>query len=355
MKSNKEIIIINAIPNSEIKIKMLEEQIFYFKKLGLPIMIVSGCEVPVNLLNQIEYCIVNTDNEVIEKDYSYKMYSMGLHNLSYDYTVLNDCSCHFYWKNVNSTITKNIKLAFNAANILGYTHAIYTEDDNIFKDGSFDYLNENRNAIKNGQYKMAGWLGDLAHDLPMMCTAFFFADIQWFISNFTLPDKKDEWYDYNTTVKYQLHRPYEYVYYKFFEDKLNLFYDSVESYRKLVSNNTNNTLMDFGKSNRRFSEKNLIDTFFTVLPVDNDPHKSKKLVLVNTSFHLPTGKKDYTIDIFMDNIFYKQLFLPKNGWYMETIASSIESIKLSILNYGDKVISCDMNDINNNGHIIIQR
>lgn len=352
MKNNKELIVINAIPNNQQKINMLEDQIFYFKKLELPIMVVSGCPIPPHITEQIDYSIVNTDNEVIEKDYSHKMYSMGLYDLSYDFDELHDSICFFYWKNVNSTITKNIKLAFNTAKILGYERVLYTEDDNIFKDGSFDYLNENMNALRNGNYKMAGWVGELYQDMPMMCTAFFFADVKWFVDNFTLPHMKDEWYGYNTTVKYHLHRPYEYVFYKLFEKKLDYFYDSVESYRELEQRNTNSTLMEFGKSNRRFNEKNLIDTFFTVLPINNDSERKKVLFLSNKSSYLPKGEKDYHVSIFINHVFHKDVIIPPNNWYREYISNEVDTIKLSISGYGYKTIDCDYSSINNNGHII---
>ena len=358
---SKELIIINAIPNSEQKIKMLEEQLRYLKKLSMPIMIVSGCEVPTHISDQVKYVIVNTDNEVIDKDYSRIMYESGLHDLSYDHQQVGDYMCFFYWKTVNSTITKNIKLGFNAAKVLGYERVFYTEDDNIFKDGSFYYLNENMNAIRSGKYKMAGWIGNLPQGFPMMCTAFFFADVDWLLNNLTLPHHKDEWYDYDTTVKYHLHKPYEYVYYKLFEDKLDVFYNSQESYSKLEKSNTNNELMDFGKSNRRFNEKNLIDTFFTVLPIDNDPDKNKMLILTNyTHAYLPDGGKDYEIVIqFNDkknheNTF-KTLNLKRASWYYEILSADIDEVVLKINGYGVKHINCDKDYIGNNGHAIIEK
>lgn len=352
MSLKEEIIIINAIPNTQAKIQMLGEQLFYFKKLNLPIMIVSGCHVPPYISEQVEYVIVNTDNEIIGTDYSRKMYDLGLHNLSYDYQKIDKYMCCFYWKTVNSTITKNIKLGFSAAKILGYKRAFYTEDDNIFKDKSFDYLNSNMDAIRNGKYKMAGWKGELGENFPMMCTAFFFADIEWLLENLTLPHMKDEWYDYDTTVKYHLHTPYEHVYYKLFEDKSDVFFDSIESYRELERSNTNKVFMDFGKMNRRFSEKNLINTFFTILPIENQ-NNAKMLLLSNTTqLYLPNGGIDYNIDIFYDESFHKNINLSSTSWCYEIIPNHIKNVKLNIHGFGEKMLSCDINDVKNNGHAI---
>lgn len=353
MQDNKEIIIINAIPNNREKITMLEAQLSYLKKLDTPIMIVSGCDVPQEISKQVDYVIINKDNEVIEKDYSCKMYRAGLHDLSYDHATLGNYLCLFYWKTVNSTITKNIKLGFNTAKTLGYARAFYTEDDNIFKDGSFYYLQENLNALRNEGYKLAGWTGHLDTDKPMMCTAFFFADIDWMVSNFTLPHQKEEWYDYNTTVKYHLHRPYEFVFYKFFEDKLKTdFYDSQGSYVHLEKNNLFNELMEFGKSNRRFSEKNLIETFFTILAVDNVEGKPKILVMNNTTHYLPEGGKNYNIRIFFDDVFQESRFLNTGAWVYKFIPENVKQVKLIIDGYGTRTLDADLSEVFNNGHAI---
>ena len=353
MVDNKELIIINAIPINEEKIAMLDKQLSYLKKLGMPIMIVSGCDVPPKIAEQVNYIVVNKDNEIIDKDYSTKMYRAGLHDLAYDHSILGDYLCLFYWKNVNSTITKNIKLGFNTAKLLGYERAFYTEDDNIFKDGSFYFLLENINALRSGVYKMAGWTGNLDVDKPMICTAFFFANIDWMVSNFTLPHQKEEWYDYDTTVKYHLHRPYEYVFYKLFESKLESdFYDSRDRYIELEKNNLSNSLMEFGKSNRRFSEKNLVETFFTILPIDNVEGRPKLLVLNNTTYHLPVGGKDYIINVFYDNIFQKTVFLNSASWMYDFVPQNIKTVKLDIDGYGIRYLDTDDNLICNNGHVI---
>lgn len=353
MKSNKEIIIINAIPINEEKIEMLDKQLSYLKKLGMPIMIVSGCDVPSKITNQVNYVVVNKDNEIIDKDYSSKMYRAGLHDLAYDHATLGDYLCLFYWKNVNSTITKNIKLGFNTAKVLGYERAFYTEDDNIFKDGSFYFLLENINALRGGTYKMAGWTGHLDFDKPMICTAFFFADIDWMVSNFTLPHQVEDWYDYDTTVKYHLHKPYEYVFYKLFQDKIGSeFYDTKDRYAELEKSNISNSLMEFGKSNRRFSEKNLVETFFTILPIDNVNGKPKLFVLNNTTYHLPNGGKDYIINIFYDNVFQKTIVLDEGAWMYDVVPQDIKIIKIDIDGYGTRYLNTDNEVICNNGHAI---
>ena len=102
------IIIINAFPSNDNKIKMLEEQISYLKKLNIPILVVSGCKVPENIVNEIDYLIINKDNEIIGKDFYYNIYKSEIFDFTYDYISHNNDNIRYYWSNVNSTITKNI-------------------------------------------------------------------------------------------------------------------------------------------------------------------------------------------------------------------------------------------------------
>jgi len=350
MKSKEEIVIINAIPNSSDKVEMLEKQIHYFSKLNLPILVVSGCDIPQHILPTIDYYIVNTDNERIEKDYSCKMYEAGLTDLALDHEIIGNALFNFYWPTVNSTITKNIKLGFNMAKILNYKRAIYTEDDNIFKDGSFYFLNENMNALRNG-YKFAAWKGMMSEELPMMCTAFFFADINFLCNSLTLPHMKDEWYDVQVSKTYHFHKPYEYVYYRFFEQYDHLVYDCHDSYTNLIKNNENNSLMEFGQMNRRFSEKNLINTFFTVVRAPNDNNK-KILILLNKTAYMPNGGINYNIDIFYDDNFVNTVQLDINAYYHVLLSDDIKQVKLNISGYGERIIDCDINSVKNNGHVI---
>ena len=78
------IIIINAFPSNDNKIKMLEEQISYLKKLNIPILVVSGCKVPENIVNEIDYLIINKDNEIIGKDFYYNIYKSEIFDFTYD-------------------------------------------------------------------------------------------------------------------------------------------------------------------------------------------------------------------------------------------------------------------------------
>ena len=342
MKDN--IIIINAFPSNDNKIKMLEEQVSYLKKLNIPILIVSGCYVPKNIVSEVDYVLTNKDNEIIGKDFYYELYNNGIFDFPYDFTEYENSTIRHYWSNVNSTITKNIKLGFNLAKSLGYKSAFYTEDDNIWKYGSFDYIHENLSSLKKG-YKLSGVIGDLGNkEYPILFTTFMFADVEYMCENFTLPSEKDTWCDLNNVRKYKLNLAYEAVVFNLFKNQLNLINNTEQSFSRLVKDG--GELMEWGINDRRHSEKNLIETFFTVIPTNiND---DKILVLHNKSHYLKSGSKDYEIKIYYDDVLIDTVNLQLYTYNVRPVIGNVKEIKLIIDGYGEKIIKCD-HTINYNG------
>ena len=181
-----ELIIINAFPKDETKIKMLERQLSYLKQLNLPILIISGCTVPEHITNQVDYVIINTENELLDRDWTYNLIENKLSSF-FDYVRLDGVEFHFYWPHVNSTITKNIKLSFKVAKTLGYKNVFYTEDDNIWKEDSFDYIKDNLNAIKERNYKFGGVCGDQQPiNYKIIFTTFFFGNVDFICEHLSL-------------------------------------------------------------------------------------------------------------------------------------------------------------------------
>jgi hypothetical protein len=342
MKDN--IIIINAFPSNDNKIKMLERQISYLKKLNIPILLVSGCHVPDNIVSEVDYILINKDNEIIGKDFYYKLYNNGIFDFPYDFIQFDNTTIRYYWSNVNSTITKNIKLGFNLAKSLGYKSAFYTEDDNIWKYGSFDYIHENLTALKKG-YKLSVVIGDLfKKEYPIIFTTFMFADVEYMCQNFTIPSEKEDWYDLNNIRNYKLNLAYEAVVFNLFKNKLNLINNTEESFSRLTKDG--GELMEWSINDRRHSEKNLIDTFFTVMPTNiND---DKNLVLHNQSHYLKSGGKNYNIKIYYDDVLFDTINLGLHTYNIRPVIGDVKEVKLIIDGYGEKLIKCD-HTINHNG------
>lgn len=346
MDKNK-LVIINAFPKDSKKIKMLEDQVSYLKQLNIPILVVSGCTIPKHISDQIDYSIINTENDILDKDWTRKIVDSG--NGTYVCDVLKEDNFHayFYWPNVNQTITKNIKLAFNMAKFLGYKNVFYTEDDNIWKEGSFNYINDNLEVLVNNQYKLAGVIGDQNNRYPIFFTTFFFANVDFLVDNFILPHTREEWYDIDIINKFKLNMTYEGCWYDLFSDRLDLIYNSHDAFVSIA-----NKEMDWGIYDRRHSEQNLLKTFFTVMPSNQN---TKVLVLNNSSYHLKEGGKSYHIDIYFDDTFGNQVHLVPYGWYYSHISNEIKEIKLTFDDGNVKIdhyINCDWESIKNNGEMI---
>jgi hypothetical protein len=64
MSVPKNAIVINAYPNNRDKMDMLDRGVSSFKKLGLPIVVISGCDVDPNVSKNIDYLIINREKFV---------------------------------------------------------------------------------------------------------------------------------------------------------------------------------------------------------------------------------------------------------------------------------------------------
>jgi len=344
-----DIIIINAFPNNEYKLMLLVEQLGYLKKLNKPILLISGCSVPEFIENKVNYLLINTENEIIGKDFQYILEKNQIYGGVFDYTKIDSYEIRFYWENVNSTITKNIRLGFDLAKILGYKTVFYTEDDNIWKDGSFAYINNNLNKIKNENYKLSGVLGTQENSIDrMIFTTFFFADVDFFCEKFIIPINAVDWYDINLIKKYHLHKSYEHIFYKLFEEHLNLFYNSADEFDNslLEHNPKNRKNFAWGVHDRRNSEKNLMKTYFTILPSTNG---NKILVLFNQTHYLQSGAKSYSIKINFDGEYKTNVLLAPHMYYILEVPNETKFVNLEIDDYGVLDLNNSTEKVNHNG------
>lgn len=345
-----DIVIINAFPNNEEKLMLLVEQLGFLTKLGKPILLISGCAVPEFIEKKVEYLFINTENEVIGKDYSYFLSKNGIHDFAFDFFENDTMRSDFYWSNVNCTIAKNIRLGFYLAKTLGYKYALYTEDDNIWKDGSFAYIEHNLNKLKFENYRMAGVMGKQHEsDELMIFTTFFFAEIEYFCNKFTIPVNSSEWYDIENVRKYKLNKIFEDAFYYLLKDDIKYFYNSEDNFLEMLEHDSNNRKnFAWGIYNRRNSEKNLINTFFTILPTNTG---EKHLMLNNQSFYLKNGGKTYTIDIILDDIHETTITIDSGTYYAVKVPDNISQVSLNIHGYGLVNLSTSSDVICNNGYL----
>lgn len=342
----EKLIIINGYPNTLRKIEIVERQLSYLKELGYPILFISGCKVPSSILDQVDYFILNTNNEPLGKDFTFNLLHSGFWDASHVYMEFGNYSANFYPNVPNNIITENIKLGFNLAKSLGYKSVFYTEDDNIFKGDFLNFIKDKLTLIQENAYKVITVIGPQVQSNFMMAfTTFFFADIDFIVENFNFPIKKEDWYNPEIISKYSLHKTYE-----------GAFYDLLSPYQDLVLNIEPEFVklhkqehIEWGIVNRYQNEKYLIDNFFLIMPHIN---RDKYLVLFNWSSHLIDGPKSYSVEIYFDNeLIYKPNLITSGYWVVYPIPSNIQQVTLNIEGYGQKILETSFDIIKYNGSL----
>lgn len=236
MSVPKNAIVINAYPNNPEKMDMLNRGVSSFKKLGLPIVVISGCDIDPHIVKNIDYLIINREKLVLPKQY-----------MRWCNTMLNNqndlcCTCFYfphkivfsYNSNHNVTIARNMKLVFSFLKSVGVESAFYTEDDNIFHEPSFDAIRENLRLLNEGSIKMACAWGTMVDGQNMIYTCMFFTNVDFFLKHFELPTSIEGWYDLNNLIKYDLHRSYEESFYTLFEHVRDQTKNTIDEYRQWI-------------------------------------------------------------------------------------------------------------------------
>ena len=345
----KNLIIINAYPINEFKISLLEQQLFYFKQLEFKILVVSGCDVPEKLRNNIDYLILNSDNVVIDKDHGSKtFFDMKLTDTCFTCINYNHVSVGLFGKHVNVTITKNIKLSFTMAQMLGYKNVFYTEDDNIFKQGTFKFIKKNLNKLNINEYKIIGAL-DYFADNYTIWTTFFFANVDYFLKKFTIPDTKEEYYTDENIIKYRLQKPYEVSFFNIFKNDLSIFSNVKDECMNLI----NEQSLESNKNTRTRHKNWVFDTLANILMDINGKYI---LVVQNTGFFLNDDeKKDFEkleFDIYINDKHVHSDSLNLNCVYFRSVYDNEHTFKIIFKNLFEKEIKVDFNTIKNAGNII---
>jgi len=343
---NKDnIIIISTFPNTLEKISFLQEQLYYFNKLKIPVLVISGCDVPAHLNHMIDYLIINKENERLERDFTYKcIHELKLKNTAHLWISIHPAMLSIYTHSMNSTITKNIKLSFKMAKHLGYKNVFFTEDDNIFKDGSFDFIKKQFNTLNEGTFKLCTAHGHLLYGCKMLYITYFFANIDFFLEKFTIPHDKEDWYKSENIIKYGLNLSYEIFFYNLFEndiDKVLNIYDELQNLR--ASN-----YVDDGKSTRATNENWLIDNFMNVF-VDKD--KNKFLVLLNRSNEVrdQKEKKSYNVEVYFNDDLPRNVLVKQTEYVFFGLNDNIKKVRLRVDGLLDKVIDTDYEIVKFNG------
>jgi len=345
----KNAVLINAYPINEKKQQILERSVKNFKKLGLPIIVVSGCDIPPYISKDIDYYIINREKLVLNKSYLKTCSDLlgGPNDLACLTLNMNNLCAWVYYSNHNVTIARNTKLVFEFAKSIGFENVFYTEDDNVFNEESFESIRQHLEILNqnNGVKFISSWGTMVGTNTPMLFSCLFFSNISFFLDHFKIPTSVEEWYNPDTIIKYKLYRAYEESLHECFFPVKDQTHNYISEYVRL--NESKACELNLAS---RYEELNWrVNTTFTVLKELN----GSKLFfvaynyVVNTStnkeIHLRVVKDETTI---FDNV------MGPYCWYCEDVTNAN---KISFYVNDSLVKDIDLTDIEsieNNGTIM---
>lgn len=331
----KNCILINAYPNTKLKIELLREQISNFKSINLPIIVCSGCELPSDLINTIDYLIINREKHIKPAIFQKKCFLDGKGYICAYYTMGDTVIFNDF---VDPTITQNIKLLFNLAKFFGFENVIYTEDDNIFVDAD-DYLKTNLEILNNNQAKMCAVFSrfktQTSQDFSGIHTNHFFSNVDFLLDNFIFPYKSEDFVEnkYDDFVPWM---SYECSIFKCFQNHLDK-----------ISNIDLNYLNQQRKQDKLFLRDNdinyIINQRFTFYKQKN---KSVRGLVINTS-----TKLDFKICVYVNKqlVYNCDEFNP-GVFYMTQTLNKGDTVRVDLEDYSNnkitrEIVYNDENDI----------
>lgn len=346
----KNAVLINAYPINEKKQQILERSVKNFKKLGLPIIVVSGCDIPIHISKDIDYYIINREKLVLDK--SYLKICNDLLNKNNNLACLafnmNNLWAWVYYSNHNVTIARNTKMVFEFAKSIGFENVFYTEDDNVFNEDSFESIRNHLEILNqnSGVKFISSWGTMVDSNTPMLFSCLFFANINFFLEHFKIPTSVEEWYNPENIIKYKLHRAYEESLHECFFPVKDQTYNYISEYVRLIESKSAELNLT-----SRYEELNWrVNTTFTVLKELN----GTRLFFVAYNFVVSTSNnKEIHLKVIKDeNIIFDNLLQPQS-WYYEEVTNAN---KISFYVNGNLIKDIDVTDIKsieNNGNIII--
>jgi|688.fasta_scaffold251294_2 hypothetical protein len=345
----KNAVLINAYPINEKKQQILERSVKNFKKLGLPIIVVSGCDIPIHISKDIDYYIINREKLVLNK--SYLKTCNDLLGKSNDLACLtfqmNNLQAWVYYSNHNVTIARNTKMVFEFAKSIGFENVFYTEDDNVFNESSFDSINQHLEMLnKNDGIKfISSWGTMVDSNTPMLFSCLFFSNINFFLEHFKIPTTVEEWYNSENIIKYKLNRAYEESLHECFLPVKDQTHNYISEYSRLIESKS----ADLNLTSRYEDLNWRVNTTFTVLKEFN----GSRLFFVAYNFVVTTStNKEIHLRVVKDGTTIFDNVMGPYCWYCEDVTNAN---KISFYVDGCLVKDIDLNDIEsieNNGTII---
>jgi FkbM family methyltransferase len=207
-ENNKnKIFIIDAYATTDVKLNLLRDCIKSIKTMQCPIMIVSHCTLPEDIVSSVDYHLYDSDNRFnVSHNYAY--------DINEDFSIVQYINYSHEFP-----IIRSMRLALTSAKSLGYEYFYFCEFDHKYSEkGIHQILDLENQMLKEGKefvffYPKEAVFGDVVGEYYE--TSFFIGKIESFLNQFNsyFPIDLEV---YNQNFASQFPNCLEYFFYKCF-------------------------------------------------------------------------------------------------------------------------------------------
>lgn len=220
--NTKKISIIDVYATTDDKKELLVKCIASVRKLGYPIMLVSHCTLPEEIIKTVDYHIYDADNQ-FNNNNVVSFRQEGAIRINQRIT-----------KSHEFPIIRAMRLSLSAIKKLGYDFFYFTEFDHEYSDNGIQEIKRLEKEVIFGDYNMCIWrpphavFGDIVGEY--LDTCFFFGYTDYFIEKFEsyFPQTLEE---YNQKFTTRFPNCLEHFFYELFsKEEILILQDYVKSY-----------------------------------------------------------------------------------------------------------------------------
>jgi len=297
----KKIMIVDVYATTEDKLNLLRKCIASVKNLGYPIMIVSHCTLPEDIVKSVEYHLFDADNQ-FNNNHVFSFRTKG------DITINNNIR-----RSHEFPIIRAMKLATETAKNLGYDFFYLTEFDHDYSENGINQIKELEKKFIFGDYNLmlfhppSAVFGSIVG--KYFDTCFFFGYLDYFIGKFNsyFPTDLEE---YNEKFAPRFPNCLEHFFYELFSNEKCLV---VDDYVKSYFKDSQINISSYGDTSYKILvDKNLDDCYLVItnnnlINYEYEVYLDNSMIdsfVINSDFkilHLPT-KGGIKIDVYRDGL-----------------------------------------------------
>lgn len=325
----KKIVIIDVYATTEDKKELLKKCIASVRKLKYPIMLVSHCTIPEEIVKTVDYHIFDADNQFNDNGVVSFRREEGV--------TINQIITRSH----KFPIIRSMRLSLAAAKKLGYDFFYFTEFDHEYSDNGIGEILNLEKKVIFGDYKMCLWrpphavFGDVVGEYFDTC--FFFGYTDYFIEKFDsyFPKTLEE---YNQKFAPRFPNCLEHFFYELFFEKKILI---LQNYVKSHFSDSNINISSYSDTEYKILVDRDRDDCYLAIVNNNFTHFEYEVYLNQKLENSFTVYKSFKIIPLYDDVNIK-IKVYRNGFINETIILEFSSSKIhEYRNSGNVVFTTD--------------